>query len=422
MATIAVLGALEDHGPQHQFLADCIRQSGHLVIFVDIGFSGTPQLTPHISRESVSGVPDLDWRVFRKDPVSAQKMMWEAAPRKVRQLCDQKKIHGAICLGIGTAKHTGGTTLKALPFGFPKVVVSSAPFNRRADKRLLDDTLHFTCALEINTLNKASRLLLARAAGSVCGMVENAKPDRHQDPPLIFASVFGNTATGVHLATEILKKEGYQVQPFHATGSGGRLMEALISEGFATGVLDFTIKEWADEVVGGVLSAGPARLESAAMHGIPTVVVPGCLDIVNFYGPETIPERFSGRQIHHHSPKITLLRTSPDEAASIGRRVAQKLNLSTGPTTLVLPLQGVSSLGAPGFAFHHPKADAALFASLRTNLRKDIPVIEIDTTVSDPKFARTVAEALISNINRKLNTALACETESRELVLGRPPR
>jgi uncharacterized protein (UPF0261 family) len=401
VATIAVVGALEEHGLHHQFLADCIRQRGHMAIFVDIGFSGVPQLAPHISRESVSGVPDLDWRVFRKNLGSARKMMTEAAPRKVRQLCDQQKIHGVICLGFGTDDDMGSTTLEALPFGFPKVLVSSDPAANRPGKKPLDDTLHFICAFEMKTLNRLSRTLLARAAGCVCGMVEQTKVEKRQDPPLIFASVFGNTATGVHLASELLGKEGYQVLPFHATGRGGRLMEALIAEGFATGVLDFTIKEWADEVVGGVLGAGPSRLESAARHGVPSVVVPGCLDIVNFYGVDTIPERFSGRQIHRHSPKITLLRTSPEEASSIGRRVAQKLNLSSGPTTLVLPLRGVSSLGSPGFAFHYPKADDALFESLRTNLRKDIPVIEVDATVSDPIFARTVAEALISNIDQK---------------------
>jgi uncharacterized protein (UPF0261 family) len=232
-------------------------------------------------------------------------------------------------------------------------------------------------------------------------MVETRRPADEEDPPLIFSSVFGNTATGVELASERLRQEGYQVLPFHATGSGGRAMEALIAEGKAAGVLDFTIKEWADEVVGGVLSAGTARLESAARHGVPAVVVPGCLDLVNFYAPHTIPKRFSDRLLHFHSPKVTLLRTNVEEAATIGRKVAQKLNASTGPVTLLLPLRGVSSLGAPGFAFHDPKADAALFQTLRNSLRKDIPVLEMDTTVSDPVFAEACAQALLSNIALK---------------------
>jgi uncharacterized protein (UPF0261 family) len=405
MATIAVLGALDALGPQHEFLADCIRQNGHLAIFIDVGIGGSPQLAPHISRESVSELPDLDWRLFKTDRDGARKMMLEAAPRKLRQLCTQKKIHGAICLGFGEADAIGTAALGSLPYGFPKVLVSVSARPQAAVGLPLEDTLHFPCSLKMEHLNRLSRPVLARAAGAICGMVETRPPDREEDPPLIFASVFGNTATGVQLASELLEHEGYEVLPFHSTGKGGRTMEALISEGWATGVLDFTLKEWADEVVGGVLSAGPSRLEAAAKHGVPAVVVPGCLDIVNFYAPHTLPPQFAGRLLHRHSPKATLLRTNPEEAAAIGRRVAQKLNASTGPLTLLLPLQGVSSLGAPGFAFHQPKADAALFQSLRNGLRKDIPVIEMDTTVSDPAFAEACSRALLSNIALKRQTA-----------------
>ena len=405
MATIAVLGALDALGPQHEFLADCIRQNGHLAIFIDVGIGGSPQLAPHISRESVSELPDLDWRLFKTDRDGARKMMLEAAPRKLRQLCTQKKIHGAICLGFGEADAIGTAALGSLPYGFPKVLVSVSARPQAAVGLPLEDTLHFPCSLKMEHLNRLSRPVLARAAGAICGMVETRPPDREEDPPLIFASVFGNTATGVQLASELLEHEGYEVLPFHSTGKGGRTMEALISEGWATGVLDFTLKEWADEVVGGVLSAGPSRLEAAAKHGVPAVVVPGCLDIVNFYAPHTLPPQFAGRLLHRHSPKATLLRTNPEEAAAIGRRVAQKLNASTGPLTLLLPLQGVSSLGAPGFAFHQPKADAALFESLRRGLRKDIPVIEMDTTVSDPAFAEACSQALLSNIALKRQAA-----------------
>lgn len=402
MATIAVLGALEAHGPQHQFLADCIRQKGHRAIFVDVGFCGIPQLAPHISRESVAGLTDLDWKIFRKDLQSARKMMLNAAPKKLRQLCDQKKIQGAICLGFGSAETTGSAALEMLPFGFPKVLLLPHPPSAfRSEPPPLDDTLRFPCALKLEKLNRLSRPILARAAGTICGMVESTVPQAQEDSPLIFASVFGNTATGVHLASKLLEQKGYHVLQFHATGTGGRRMESLIHLDVAAGVLDYTLKEWADEVVGGVLSAGPTRLEAAAQRGTPTVVVPGCLDIVNFYGQETVPERFAGRRFHRHSPKATLLRTSPEESTSIGRRVAQKLNQSTGPLTLLLPLRGVSSIGAPGFAFHDPKADAALFQSLRSNLRKNIPVLEIDATVSDPIFARAAAEALLVNIAKK---------------------
>jgi uncharacterized protein (UPF0261 family) len=400
MATIAVVGAMEQRGPQHQYLADCIRQNGHLAIFIDVGIEGSPQLPPHITRENVSELPDAEWRIFRNDTANARKIMLEAAPRKLRQLCDQRKIQGAICLGFGAASAIGCAALNVLPFGFPRVLLTPSPYSKPVSQNPLEDTLHFPCAVRMDTLNRLSRPVLARAAGAICGMVETAPPEG-EDPPLIFASVFGNTATGVQLASEILEKEGYQVLPFHTTGSGGRTMEALIAEGKAAGVLDFTLKEWADEVVGGVLSAGPSRLESAAKHGVPAVVVPGCLDIVNFYAPQTLPSKFTGRQLHYHNPKVTLLRTNVEECITIGRRVAQKLNASTGPLTVLLPLRGVSTLGAPGFTFHQPRADAALFGALRTHLRKDIPVLELDATVSDPSFAKAAAKALLSNMDQK---------------------
>jgi uncharacterized protein (UPF0261 family) len=402
MATIAVLGALDERGPHHQFLADCIRKSGHLAIFVDVGVGGTPQLAPHISRENVSELPDLDWRVFRRDQSRARRMMLEAAPRKLRQLCIQRKIQGVICLGFDATQSIGNAALGVLPFGFPKVLVTSPPFSEPLLQHPLDDTLHFPCAVKMDRLNRLSRPVLARAAGAICGMVETVPCDEDKDLPLIFASVFGNTATGVQLASQMLESEGYEVLPFSATGGGGRAMEALIAEGKATAVLDFTIKEWADEVVGGVLGAGPARLESAARHGIPAVVVPGCLDIVNFYSPDTIPPRFTGRLFHHHNPKVTLMRTNAEESIAIGRVVAQKLNASTGPLTVLLPLRGISNLGAPGFTFHNPKADLALFKSLRSHLRKDISVLELDTTVSEPAFAEATARALLANIRRKM--------------------
>jgi uncharacterized protein (UPF0261 family) len=400
MATIAVLGALDERGPQHQFLADCIRQNGHQAIFVDVGFGGTPQLAPHISRENVSELPDLDWRVFRRDQARARKIMLEAAPRKLLQLCTQKKIQGAICLGFGAALSIGSTALGVLPFGFPKVLITAPPFSKPADQPRLDDTLYFPCAVKMDRLNRLSRPVLARAAGAICGMMETGPSGEAVDPPLIFASVFGNTATGVQIASEMLEKEGYEVLPFSATGVGGRSMEALIAEGKARAVLDFTIKEWADEVVGGVLGAGPNRLESAAQHGVPAVVVPGCLDIVNFYSPDKVPPRFAGRLFHRYNPKITLMRTNVEESVAIGRIVAQKLSASTGPITVLLPLRGVSALGAPGFAFHNPKADLALFKSLRTHLRKDIPVLEMDVTVSEPAFAQAAVRELLANIRQ----------------------
>src|SRR6185295_20366163 len=171
--------------------------------------------------------------------------------------------------------------------------------------------------------------LLARAAGAICGMVETPEP-MVSDRPVIVASQFGNTTACVDRARQILELAGFEVVVFAAVGTGGRTMESLIESGLVTGVLDVTTTEWADELVGGVLNAGPTRLEAAARHGVPAVVAPGCLDMVNFGPPETVPAKFAGRRFYQHNPNVTLMRTTPDECRRLGEIVAEKLNTSTG--------------------------------------------------------------------------------------------
>jgi uncharacterized protein (UPF0261 family) len=220
------------------------------------------------------------------------------------------------------------------------------------------------------------------------------------DRPIIVASQFGNTTACVDHARRLLEKEGFEVLVFHATGMGGRTMESIIESGMVAGVLDITTTEWADEVVGGFLTAGPTRLEAAARHGVPAVVTPGCLDMVNFHGPDSVPARFQGRNFYQHNPQVTLMRTSPDECRELGRVIAEKLNLSTGPVTLLLPRRAISVISAPGQKFHDPEADQALFDSLKAHLRKDIPVVEMDNAVNDAAFAEACVNALLANIRQ----------------------
>src|SRR5262249_36890418 len=189
--------------------------------------------------------------------------------------------------------------------------------------------------------------------GAICGMVE-ARVATGADKPIIVASQFGNTTACVDHARRLLEAKGYEVLVFHATGMGGRTMESLIESGMVAGVLDGTTTEWADELVGGFLGAGPTRLEAAARHGVPAIVTPGCLDMVNFYGPESVPTRFQGRKFYQHNPQVTLMRTTPEECARLGQILSEKLNLSKGPVTVLLPTQAISVISAPGQAFHDP--------------------------------------------------------------------
>src|SRR6185436_15671211 len=225
-------------------------------------------------------------------------------------------------------------------------------------------------------------------------------PPQGDAKPVIVASQFGNTTDCVTHARKILEAEGYEVLVFHATGTGGRTMESLIESGMVAGVLDITTTEWADELVGGILGAGPTRLEAAARGGVPAIVTPGCLDMVNFGPPDSVPLKFKGRRFYQHNPQVTLMRTTADECIQLGKILAEKVNLSTGPVTVLIPFKAISVIGAPGKAFHDQSADHALFQNLKNNLRKDIEVIEMDGEIYDRRFAEACANALLSKVGK----------------------
>jgi uncharacterized protein (UPF0261 family) len=202
--------------------------------------------------------------------------------------------------------------------------------------------------------------------------------------------MFGVTTPAVDAARERLDELGYEVLVFHATGAGGRALEGLVESGLLAGVLDLTTTELADDLVGGVLSAGPERLTAAGRLGVPQVVAPGALDMVNFGPRETVPERFEGRDLYVHNPTVTLMRTTRDEMAELGRRIAGKLRDATGPTVLFLPLGGVSALDAPGMPFHDPEADEACFAAMEGAVETE----RLDMNINDPAFGRAMADRL----------------------------
>jgi len=256
------------------------------------------------------------------------------------------------------------------------------------------DIVMMPSIVDVAGLNRISRQILTRAAGAICGMVE-AQPPEAADKPIIVASMFGNTTDCVQHARRILEAAGYEVLVFHATGTGGRTMESLIESGMVAGVLDVTTTEWADELVGGFLGAGPSRLDAAAKNGVPAVVAPGCLDMVNFHAPETVPAQFAGRTFYHHNPQVTLMRTNVEENAELGRILAQKVNSSTGPVAVMIPTKGISVISVEGQPFYDSAADAALFESLKRELRPEIPVCSMENRINDREFAEACANRLL---------------------------
>ena len=402
MATIAVLGTMDTKGEEHAFVANLIKQRGHQVLVIDTGTLDAPKLKPDITRFEVAAAAgaDLNALVAKKDRGEAVAAMSRGAPVVLARLVADQRIDGVISLGGGGGTAISTAAMRALPIGFPKVMVSTLASGNTAPYVGVKDIVMFPSVVDVAGINRISRQILTRAAGAICGMVESV-PSPGEDKPIIVASMFGNTTDCVQAAKKILEAAGYEVLVFHATGTGGRAMESLIESGMVAGVLDITTTEWADELVGGILGAGPTRCEAAARHGVPAIVTPGCLDMVNFGAPETVPSKFADRTFYQHNPQVTLMRTSPEECAELGRILAEKINLSIAPVTVLLPLKAISVISAPGQKFHDPIADRILFTALKAFLRNDIEVVELDCAINAPEFARACAEKLLANLAQR---------------------
>jgi uncharacterized protein (UPF0261 family) len=399
MSTIAVLGTLDTKGHEHAYVAEIIRSRGHQTLLIDTGSAEPPQVKPDVSREEVaaSNGVDLAGILERKDRGEAVTAMAGAAAVYLAKLVSDGRVQGVISLGGGGGTAIGSAAMRALPVGFPKVMVSTLAAGNVAPYVGTKDIVMFPSIVDVSGLNRISRVLLARAAGAICGMVETDVPAA-DDKPLIAASMFGNTTECVNMAKKILEDAGYEVLVFHATGTGGRIMESLIESGMFVGVLDITTTEWADEFVGGILGAGPTRLDAAAKTGLPSIITPGCLDMVNFGERATIPAKFDGRTFYIHNPQVTLMRTTPAECTELGRILAEKANACRGPVTVLLPKKAISIISAAGKPFHSPEADAALFDSIKKHLRPGIPLFEMDCEVNAPEFATACAKALLASL------------------------
>jgi uncharacterized protein (UPF0261 family) len=338
--------------------------------------------------------------VARKDRGESVAAMAHASSKLVEMLVEEGRIDGIISLGGGGGTAIGTAAMRTLPIGFPKVMVSTLAAGNVAPYLGTKDIVMFPSIVDVEGLNRISRVLLARAAGAICGMVE-VEPPRVEQKPLIVASMFGNTTTCVNTARQILEEAGYEVLVFHSTGTGGRIMESLIESGMVDGVLDITTTEWADELVGGILGAGTTRLEGAGKAGVPAIVTPGCLDMVNFGERATVPAKFAYRLFYQHNPQVTLMRTTPSECAELGSILANKVNAYTAPVTVLLPKKAISVIAAPGGVFHDDAADAALFEGIKSHLKPGVPCVEMDVAINDEAFARACAEALLANIAAK---------------------
>ncbi len=397
MASVVLLGTLDTKGPEYAFLRDRVRDAGCDVILVDAGVM-SDRSPGDITADEVARAAGEDRAALAAagDRGPAVAAMTRGAAAVVRRLYDEGKLHGILGMGGSGGSSLISAAMQGLPVGVPKLLVSTVASGDTRPYVGTSDIAMMYSVVDIAGINGISEKILTNAAAGIAGMAKAAEGfvSRIEKKPLIGATMFGVTTPCVTTAREWLEAHGYEVLVFHATGAGGRSMEALMEAGFITGSLDITTTELADELVGGVLSAGPDRLEMAGKLAIPQVVSLGALDMVNFGPLDTVPPQFKDRNLYVHNATVTLMRTTKDECAELGRIIARKLNAAKGPLTVFVPLRGVSMIDVEGKPFFDAEADAALMGELRAGLRPDVELVEVDTDVNDPAFATAMAERL----------------------------
>lgn len=395
---VHLIATLDTKGSEAGYVRDRLRELGIAVQVVDAGCMGEPAIAADVTREAVFAAAGTSLAAARArgDRGAAVEDAARGCEALVREAHAKGQLEGVIALGGSAGTSIGTRAMRALPIGVPKVMVSTlASGNTRgfvADK----DITMVNSIVDILGLNRISRVVLDGAAHALAGMVRHRRPAHAgADRPLVAATMFGVTTKCVEAARKVLEAAGYEVLVFHATGNGGQAMESLIRDGAFAGVLDVTTTELADELVGGVLSAGPDRLTAAARCGTPQVVSVGALDMVNFFGADTVPARFQGRRFHRHNANVTLMRTTPEENAKLGTEIGTKVATSRGPAAVLLPALGVSALDAPGQPFEDAEARAELYSAIRASCGT-VPCETLDLHINDERFATALAHRLLA--------------------------
>lgn len=401
--SVYVLATLDTKGPDAAFVRDRLSDLGIDVKVVDTGCLGDSPFAADVPREEVYRAAGTSLKDVQ-DQNDRGRAVTEAAAGAamlIEEAFNRGDVQGVLGLGGSAGTTIGTTAMRRLPIGVPKLMVSTLASGQVRQYVGDKDIMMLNSVVDIAGINRISRRILATASAAMAGMVEHRRSETEaEDKPLVAATMFGVTTPCVNRARQMLEDAGYEVLVFHATGNGGQAMESLIRDGLIAGVLDITTTELADELVGGILSAGPDRLTAAAELGIPQVVSVGATDMVNFGPPDTVPDRFKKRTFHQHNPTVTLMRTTVAENARIGADIATKVSGSKGPAVILLPLQGVSAIDRTGQSFDDPKARAALFDAVRRN-HGDVELVEFDDHINDPAFAEAAATRLIDLIMKR---------------------
>ncbi|CAK7044964.1 Tm-1-like ATP-binding domain-containing protein [Tissierella sp.] len=397
MKTIAIAGTFDSKGKEFSYVKNILEGLGLKTFTIHCGVF-EPMFETDVSNEEVAREVGADIKEIaaKRDRALGTEVLSKGMEKLIPRLYAEGKFHGIISFG-----GSGGTSLvtpgmRALPIGVPKVMVSTVASGNTRQYVGTSDIMMYPSIVDVSGLNSVSTKIFTNAAFAIAGMVKFEHEEKIEKKPLVAATMFGVTTPCVDKAREYLEEQGYEVLVFHATGTGGKTMERLIEDRFFDGVLDLTTTEWCDELVGGVLAAGPHRLEAAGKHKVPQVVSLGALDMVNFGPIDTVPKEFAGRKLYKHNPTVTLMRTTVEENKKLGEIISEKLNSAKGSTALIVPLRGVSMIDVEGQPFYGPEEDKILFDTIRKNIDKNkVELIEIDLDINDKEFAVTAAKKLV---------------------------
>jgi len=405
--SVYLLATLDTKGREAGFVRDRLRELGVAVVLVDVGSAGEPSLPADISRDQIFAAAGAAPGGHFPDRGTAVATAAAGARALLVREFAAGRVSGVLGLGGSAGTTIATAAMRALPLGVPKVMVCTLASGQVRPWVGDKDLFMLNSVVDLVGLNRISRPVLDQAARAMAGLVSfpTAAPPTTSpgttpaDRPLIAATMFGVTTPCVAAARQILEDAGYEVLVFHATGNGGQAMETLIADGLVAGVLDITTTELADELVGGILSAGPDRLTAAGRRGIPQVISVGALDMVNFGPLDTVPVRFRERHFHRHNPTVTLMRTTPEENRQLGREMGSKAAAARGPTCILLPRRGISAIDKDGQPFEDREARASLFAGLRETAGS-VPIEELDCHINDPEFAQAAAARLLDLLRR----------------------
>ncbi len=408
--SVLLVGTLDTKGNEFAYVRDRLKAAGVSVIVLDAGVVGPPAFQPDIGREAVFSAAGANHEHVKAagDRGKAVELAAAGVAKVAAELHKQGKLSGVLSLGGSAGTTIGTSAMRALPVGVPKLMVSTLASGQVQPYVGTRDVMMMYSVVDISGLNRISRVVLDNASAAMIGMARNQESgirNQESDKPVVAATMFGVTTLCVEAARKILESAGYEVLVFHATGTGGRTMEGLVRDGLIAGVLDITTTELADELAGGVLSAGPDRLTAAGLAGVPQVISLGALDMVNFGPRETVPDWYKHRLFYQHNPTVTLMRTTPEEMDRLGKGIAEKTSAARGPTSVLVPLKGVSAIDAEGKPFWWPEADSALFQSVRNWIAPGVELIELDLHINDPAFASACANKLLELMRKKSEIA-----------------